>query len=202
MIPSQPPITMASTESRTVRKVPVRLMSITSCQCSRRILRTTLPLSRSVVTTVPSRMIPAEGITILSRPNALTVCETNRAWSASFTTLPWTPMASPPAARMPFTTRSICSGMMSQMAIFAPIFASSLAQHSPIPLAPPVIRATAPFICMVDAFSSLDRLHPVGFIQSSLVGHDRQLSRFHLLCVTAFSQHFSFLYVNFESKRI
>jgi len=68
--PSQPPFTMASAASRMVRKVPVRLVSMTACHLARSSFLETWPVSLSRLSIVPSRMMPAQDTAMLSFPKA------------------------------------------------------------------------------------------------------------------------------------
>ena len=124
---------------------------MTGFHLSRPSFLVTVPVSRSSVSIVPSRMMPAQVTAMFRCPKVFTVSATNRAVSASLVTSAWMPMATPPVSRISASTRLILSCCMSMIATFAPLATRYFATASPMPFAPPVTIATLPLISMMNS---------------------------------------------------
>ena len=129
-----PPVSsILSTAYLVPRKTPLALISMMRSQPS------------TLLTSGKERLlIPALLTSTSSLPKRSTTRCTPSCQSCSLVTSRRTNMASPPASAI---WASICrpsASKMSAMATLAPSLANSLASAAPIPLAPPVIKATFP----------------------------------------------------------
>ncbi len=130
--------------SRIVMNDPTRFTSITALNCSVVMARLTLPVSLSVLIIRPSLMIPAAETQMLSAPKRSMARSIRSATCSSFVTLTFIDAAAPPAAVISPTTRSRLRASMSPITTLTPFAAIDFATDSPMPLAPPVMTATAP----------------------------------------------------------
>jgi hypothetical protein len=134
---------MRSAHSRTVRKTPVRLMSMTALNWSSVILRLTFPVSLSVDTIIASLMMPAKGATRLILPNRSIAASASLPQSSSLVTLQTTERTSPPMAFNCDSAFTRNWGATSAMTALPPFCTQYRAISRPMPPPPPVITATA-----------------------------------------------------------
>jgi hypothetical protein len=85
---------------------------------------------------------PAKAMTMSTGPSSSSTRSRMRSMSSGDVTSPSTPIAVPPAVRVPSTTSAIESGSRPPTATLAPLWPSATHVAAPMPLLPPVTTTT------------------------------------------------------------